>query len=155
MRVWAPEPLCVLLQDAFSSSRAAKRRARAVECVHGLLSVSAESLQKARAADFLAALGQCSTVPAEGAKSRATIVLKKLLKSAFGGPTSLAERVPLATALLNLFHRLVSLADQHKLLASAAWQALVAPFDVPGGMQTTLTSTSASSRLKVIQVCMC
>ena len=119
-----------------------------------MLAFRADSLQGAAASDFLAALGKCSTLPADGPKSRATIVLKKLLRSAFREFVILPESVQLATSLMKLFQHLLSVADRDKMLAAAAWQALMAPFDRPGGMQTTLTSSNTPSQIRIIEVCM-
>lgn len=116
-------------------------------CIHGMLSVSADSTQKAHAADFLVALGECCQVPGDGARSRATIVLKKFLRSVFG--PRLGECVQVATEMLKLFRCLLSLADQHKTLATAAWQALMGAHKMPGGIQTTLTSAKQASWIQV------
>lgn len=116
-----------------STAKGFERQAPAVECLHVFLSVSSEPIRKALADDILAALSKCCHVPGDGNRTQATIMLKKLLRAT----VILRQRdsVPVATEVLKLFQCLLCLADQHKTLATAAWQALMAPYGIPGGVQ--------------------
>jgi hypothetical protein len=138
-----------------SSERTPQRQALAVQCLSGMLCVTSESMAKAHAADLLVSLRDFCKVSGNS-KTAATITLKKFLKSAL--TFRQGDTVQVAAVTLKLFQCLLSLAGQHKALASAAWHALAAAHGMPGGVQATLTSSpqksTSEAKMTILQVCM-
>jgi hypothetical protein len=136
-----------------SSERTAQRQALAVQCVSGMLRVSSPSMVKAHAADLLVSLTDFCKVPSNS-KTAAMNTLKKLLQNAL--TFKQGDTLHVAAETLNLFHCLLSLADQHKALASAAWQALAAAHGTPRGLQIAHTlspqESTAEARTTLLQV---